>query len=296
MVHMAKRSRPNEPTPVPRLNVPRDDARNAIVGHKAKGEEIRDIPIDTKQSLDEARAKRKAWKAFGTLMLKKQFSTDELATKFDYSSKGHYQMNAPPQVRIDDFRQDMQASIDELQSIVEQLPLIDELTPAPTKIPMASRAATKSVFVVHGHDDAAKLEVARFLEQLDLQPIILHEQPNKGRTIIEKLEGHSNVGYAVVILSPDDFGGKASDPDTASPRARQNVILELGFFCGVLGRANILALRKGDLEIPSDFDGVIYENLDVGGGWKMRLALELKEAGLPIDLNRVPSPPRVEKS
>jgi len=93
----------------------------------------------------------------------------------------------------------------------------------------------------------------------------------------------------VVILSPDDVGGRVTDPQTTKPRARQNVILELGFFCGVLGRASVLALRKGNVEIPSDFDGVVYENLDLGGGWKLRLALELKEAGLPIDLNKAAS-------
>jgi predicted nucleotide-binding protein len=97
-----------------------------------------------------------------------------------------------------------------------------------------------------------KESVARFLEKLDLRPIILHEQPNKGRTVIEKFEAHSDVGFAVVLLTPDDVGGLASSPDKLSRRARQNVILELGYFIGKLGRAKVCALYKEGVEIPSD--------------------------------------------
>src|ERR1035438_6975181 len=70
---------------------------------------------------------------------------------------------------------------------------------------------TKKVFVVHGHDDEAKEKVARFLERLKLEPIILHEQPNEGRTVIEKFEVFADVGFAVVLLTPDDVGALASE-------------------------------------------------------------------------------------
>jgi predicted nucleotide-binding protein len=144
---------------------------------------------------------------------------------------------------------------------------------------------TKDVFLVHGHDDAARETVARFIEKLGFNAIILHEQPNRGRTIIEKFEAHSAVGFAVVLLTPDDVGGSAKTKDT-QPRARQNVILELGFFCGALGRTRVCALHKGGVEIPSDFDGVVYVPLDDGGAWRLKLAREMKAAGLDVDMNK----------
>lgn len=140
------------------------------------------------------------------------------------------------------------------------------------------------IFFVHGHDEGALHEIARFLERLDQQVIVLREQPNQGRTIIEKFEDYSDVGFAVVLLTPDDRGGA----DGAEPRwrARQNVILELGYFLGRLGRKRVCALYRGDVEIPSDYSGVLYVPIDGAGGWRLQLARELKAAGLPVDMNR----------
>ncbi len=123
----------------------------------------------------------------------------------------------------------------------------------------------KKVFLVHGHDDSARESVARFLEKLSLEPIILHEQPNEGKTIIEKVERHAEVAHAVVLLTPDDVGAVTTESENLQLRARQNVILELGYFLGKLGRNRVAALRKGELEKPSDYDGVIYIPLDPGG-------------------------------
>lgn len=114
----------------------------------------------------------------------------------------------------------------------------------------------------------------------------MHEQPNSGRTIIEKLEGHLDVDFAVVLLTPDDVGGLAGDPPRLQNRARQNVVLELGLFIGALGRGRVCALYKGDLELPSDFDGVVYVPMDDAGGWRLLLAREMKQAGMNVDLNR----------
>lgn len=141
---------------------------------------------------------------------------------------------------------------------------------------------SRKVFIVHGHDDGMKEGVARFLGSIGFAPIILHEQPNRGLTIIQKFrEEAKDVGFAVVLLSPDDeiTGGQH--------RARQNVILELGFFLGALGPERVAALKKGDVETPSDFDGVIYTAFDGGGGWKVALSKELQAAGYSIDWNAV---------
>lgn len=142
------------------------------------------------------------------------------------------------------------------------------------------------VFVVHGHDEAPREGVARFLEKLRLTPVILHEQANKGRTIIEKLLDYSDVTFAVVLLTKDDQGGSAAGGSAElRPRARQNVILELGFFVGALGRDRVCLLYEDGVEIPSDYQGVVFLKLDSEGAWRLLLARELKEAGLPIDLN-----------
>lgn len=148
------------------------------------------------------------------------------------------------------------------------------------KLPLSPK-----VFIVHGHDDGALATVARFLERIGLKAVILHEQPNQGRTIIEKVVANSDVGFAVVLLTPDDEG--CVKGGTPEPRARQNVLLELGYFIGRLGRDKVCALKRGALEIPSDFAGVVWETMDSNGGWKQALARELKAAGHSIDWNNV---------
>lgn len=157
--------------------------------------------------------------------------------------------------------------------------------------PVASTSVEPSdfhrVFIVHGHDEGARETVARFIEAVGLSPIILHEQANKGMTIPEKLAAHSNVGFAVVLLTPDDEGRKKGAAKWQA-RPRQNVLLELGYFVGRLGRDRVCALLKGDLEIPSDYVGVAYTPLD-DAGWRQKLAQELDAAGYEIDWNKVMS-------
>ena len=148
------------------------------------------------------------------------------------------------------------------------------------------RTNTNEVFVIHGRDEGTKAMVARFLEQLNLKPVILDEQSNQGLTIIEKFEQHSQVGFAVALLTPDDAGSLQSDGSHLNPRARQNVIFELGFFIGRLGRKGVCALTKGNVEIPSDYAGVVYIPLDDSGAWKFKLVKELQTADFEVDANR----------
>ena len=149
-----------------------------------------------------------------------------------------------------------------------------------------SNSNSRKVFIVHGHDNEAKEGTARFIEKIGLQPIILHEQASSGQTIIEKFETHSgDIGFAIVVLTPDDFGGVAGAPEVAKPRARQNVILELGYFIGKLGRSRVCALHRGGIEFPSDYQGVLYVEFDDAGAWRMKLAQEFIEAKIPIELS-----------
>ncbi|WP_026607760.1 TIR domain-containing protein [Methylocapsa acidiphila] len=151
--------------------------------------------------------------------------------------------------------------------------------------PISAPVHPEKVFVVHGHDGTPKVEVARFIEMLRFEAVILHERPNKGRTLITKFrEEADGVGYAVVLMTPDDVGKAEKTLDLKS-RARQNVVFELGFFVGKLGPERVTALVKGDIEKPSDFDGVVYISLEED--WQKKLGIELQVAGYEIDWNKV---------
>ena len=146
----------------------------------------------------------------------------------------------------------------------------------------------KKIFIVHGHDNGTMNTVARFLQDLELEPVILQEQSNQGLTLIEKLEQNTEVGFAVVLFTPDDIGSAKDDADTPRYRARQNVIFELGYLIRHLGRSRVSVLYKGDkgdIEIPSDYSRVLYTQIDDADGWKGRIIKEMKSAGLDIDAN-----------
>lgn len=143
------------------------------------------------------------------------------------------------------------------------------------------------VFIVHGHDDAIKFDVSNFLRKVGLEPIILHEQANKGQTIIEKIEECSDVGYGIVLYSPCDKGGTAETAlKNMKYRARQNVVFEHGYLIGKLGRNRVCALVEGDIETPSDINGVVYIPYRAGL-WELAVGKELKSAGYDIDLNKL---------
>ena len=145
---------------------------------------------------------------------------------------------------------------------------------------------SKDVFVVHGRNDALKEGVARFLSTLGLNPIILHEKPNAGQTLIEKFETHARTSYAIALFTRDDVGRLNVDGETDRPRARQNVIFELGFFIGRLGRHRACALVEAGVELPSDYGGVVFIPTDAAGHWKFALIRELRAAGYDVDANR----------
>ena len=150
------------------------------------------------------------------------------------------------------------------------------------------RAVSNKVFVVHGRDEGAKQQAARTLEKLGLEPIILHEQPNRGKTIVEKFEDAAeSAGFAVVLLTGDDEGRLRGDGDAPKLRARQNVIFELGYLSAKLGRRRVCALVEDGVETPSDYDGVVYVPLDDNGAWQWRLAKELRAAGYAADANEL---------
>ncbi|HHP5617174.1 TPA: TIR domain-containing protein [Bacillus cereus] len=143
------------------------------------------------------------------------------------------------------------------------------------------------VFIVHGHDDLAKTQASEFVRKLGLTPIILHQQASGGKTIIEKIESYSNVGFGIVLYTPCDLGSKVGEEKHLSPRARQNVVFEHGFLIGKIGRENVAALVKDTVETPNDISGVVYIPMKSEGNWDLQLARELKSSGYDIDLNKL---------
>lgn len=176
-----------------------------------------------------------------------------------------------------------------LDSAISNIELQQELVEnqAKTKNNSMKKPRNKNkVFIVHGHDDGLKNEVARFIERQNISAIILHEQTSRGQTIIEKIETNADVDFAIVLYTPCDVGKAVRETEEKS-RARQNVIFEHGYFVAKLGRSNVVALNKGNVEIPNDLSGVVYTPYDEYGYWKRSIAHELKESGYNIDFSKI---------
>lgn len=252
--------------------------------------------IPALRSLNSNSSEFRIWQRNTRIATSNIFGDDSSNAK-EFASIYYIAMLIPSSERQDTeaYLRGLDSASDTLDSMIVEIdrwwPNDDQVSPRAgvpngNSVPVSNR-----VFVVHGRDEAAKQMAARYLEGLGLEPVILQEQANEGRTIIEKFEDYAGtVGFAVIVGTPDDIGGLANEPDNLQPRMRQNVVFELGYFTHALGRKRVCVLLKGDVERPSDYDGVIYIALDEGEGWKLRLATEMKAAGLPVDMNRLLPP------
>lgn len=287
---MAKKTMPQPPTPDPELQVTREEAAQKIGVRIALGEELFARQVSNMEQLDAAENEYRRWNSYNAEMLKRLFTTHKFEEEYSWWGVMAVSMyDKSPAEKVKEHKNEIREKIHRLESVRDRL----ELVPLAVGVVKPGRTAvardrTNKVFVVHGHDEAARESVARFLERIGIEAVILHEQATGGRTIVEKLEHYADVDFAVVLLTPDDVGGvETSSPDKLQPRARQNVVLELGFFVGKLGRRHVCALYKGSLELPSDYLGVGYVALDEGGGWRLQLAKELRGAGFSVDMNLV---------
>ena len=147
-----------------------------------------------------------------------------------------------------------------------------------------NRTSNNKVFIVHGHDGELKEKVARRLEQQGIEAIILSEQVNRGRTIIEKLEAYSDVNVAIILFTQDDLGVAKEEKGNEKYRARQNVVFEAGYFIGYLGRENIIMIADENVEIPGDLSGMVYTTRD---SWEFEMLKELNAAGMKVNMNKL---------
>lgn len=176
--------------------------------------------------------------------------------------------------------------LSKLETLDENFEEVFSEIKADSPVPHNSKEKAK-IFIVHGHDEELKQTVARFLEHLNLTPIILHEQANAGLTIIEKIEAHTNVSFGIVLYTPCDRGGLNSKDSKLSPRARQNVVFEHGYLTAKLGRHKVAALLKTDVEVVGDNAGVLYITIDGSLDWKYKLVDELIASGISVDKNDI---------
>jgi len=275
----------------PLLNVEPEEASRLIQGRVKMGCEIYKTAGRQKVDLYIMAQRLDKWDKYNRTLLETIFVTTSFAEKYEACvvpikpSRGMSTANLTAALRVW-----LATKSRELESIDGQLELFEKRPQPVLARQDAIRPASNKVFIVHGHDEAIKQSVARFLERLDLDVVILHEQPDKGQTLIEKLESHSSevdIGYAAVLLTPDDLGKLASEKGELSPRARQNVVFELGYFIAKLGRERVRALYCKGVELPSDYQGILYTELDDAGAWKLSLAIEMKAVGFDIDLNKL---------
>ncbi|QBZ98493.1 TIR domain-containing protein [Flavobacterium sangjuense] len=214
------------------------------------------------------------WKQFNIELLKRSFDFADNEYLKEYE-KAEYSVWSD---WVKERKQDIQRQITIFESIIERLPLIptnfdDKIVVTEKKI------STNKIFIVHGHNNEIKQIVARTISKLKLEPIILHEQIEQGKTIIEKFEKNSSdVNFAIILLTADDEG-KAKNETDFKTRARQNVVFEMGYFIGKLGRERVFLLLEDGVDKPGDLDGIVYIPIDKTEGWKLKLVRELKAAG-----------------
>src|SRR5271166_2551424 len=285
---MAKKNmqRPSE-TPTPMLAVPRQDAQAKLRVQIDKGEDLKGRPIGSPDELQATEREFGRWEEFNYDLLRRLFTTIEIANRSRTGIYGRDASRKSLDQAAAELREDIEYHVNNLVSLMERLDVFQEapsVSHASITPGQRQPAATDRVFIVHGHDNEAKLSVARFVEKLGLKAIILHEQSSQGKTIIEKFESHADAGYTIILLTPDDEGRSKSSHDLKD-RARQNVVFEHGYFIGRFGRRHVCALVKGNIEIPSDLQGVIYVTMDDREGWHLQLAREMKAAGMQVDLN-----------
>ena len=257
---------------------------NKIELLKGLKEDIQLLKYEDVNELD--RLKRKSDMLIRNIFGQKSFYLSDFNNISFCSLYGHEVPNGEEWAR--NWETDKASVINLIETMVDDINMFPEGSKELISIQDELKVDKNKVFIVHGHDDGAKETVARFVDKLGFKAVILHEQVDSGDTIIEKLEKHTDVGFAIVLYTECDIGGvKSSNIEDLTPRARQNVIFEHGLLIGKIGRANVVALVKGHVEIPNDISGVVYKSMDTDGAWKYSIAKEMKSSGYDVDMNKI---------
>ncbi len=287
---MAKRMEKN--TSQTTLIILKEEFKSLLIKQISIGKELYHTKIQTEPQLKESEKKFNMWDDFNSEILKSSFNneTNEYRRTYDNADSfigvGDVMFGADihhPEHRLKTLHERLEAKTIELESLLSRTDLLrSEIVDESKESIHFDELSDITVFIIHGHDEELKRSVQLFLQRGDLNDIVLHEQPSKNRTIIEKLtEEGEMAGYAIALLSPDDI------LKDGTFRARQNVILEIGYFIGKLGRERVKLLIRGEVEIPSDLHGILYEHYDEDGAWRIKLAKDMQAIGLKINMDKI---------
>lgn len=285
---------PAPPKGEPELLVPRSQVDQELASRIIEGQGLLEkvavlqeqerVRWSIRKEFEALRDEYYTWNDYNEQLLRSRFSTTKLADL--YRSLGAVGGDGSERQRLTWLERDINRQLRKLDSVQRQLNLYNPPAISASQDGAVSRRIGDKIFIVHGHDGDTKLQVTEFVERVTGErPVILHEQADSGRTIIEKFEEHaSDAGFAIILLTADDLG-KAKGAAQLNPRARQNVVLEFGYFMAKLGRSRVVALYEAGVELPSDVTGVLYKSL--AGNWHTELARELKAADIEIDFSRI---------
>lgn len=276
------------------LVIVRESFKSKLIEQISQGRQQLSANIQTEEQLKQKEKEYGIWDDYNNEFLKNSFNNPDNEYKHGYKNSGlmigvsDVMMGASiydPNHRLKTLKQRIEAKTTSLESLLSKADLILSEVETASIIERKKIKETimePTIFIIHGHDEEMKRSVQLFLNRAKLKDIVLHEQPDKNRTIIEKLiEEGETASYVIALLSPDDT------QNDGTHRARQNVILEIGYFIGKLGREKVRILRKGDTVIPSDLQGILYENYDKDGAWRIKLTKEMKSVGIPIDMEKI---------
>lgn len=273
------------------LSRPAADVRRDLDQARRRGQELLDGAPSEPTKLRSFRADYLAWESKTSAILEASFKVSGFLTtspKDEFNGTAIALLDLKisattiPLERVPEVLSDIQEKLRVLASVDERLEVYEPASAGSSPAPPSSNAP---IFLVHGRNLERREIVRRFLETVtDRDVIVLAEQPNRGQDILGKLLSNAQqAGFAVVLLTADDLGGL--DGEEGRPRARQNVVFELGLFIGLLGRHRVAALNDPTVELPTDFSGVAYIPVD-GESWQLELARELKAAGIVVSLDR----------
>lgn len=313
---MAKKRMEEPVYPVVPLVIPKDKFIELLTTQIGRGKELQDInvpiatfndpymgyerrPVDSMEydeaAQNEFLAKYDRWHERNKEIYRSSFASP-------YSIYFHdYETCAGNHIFIDDIikvsKEDIGRFMNQMQTDIERLDLIKCDVQEVAVAAIEPKKLSQEIFIVHGHNEEMKQTVARVVSQLGLTPIILHEQANGGRTIIEKFESNAEaINFAIILLSADDLAASVRDLNGVMDeevrqhlelRARQNVVFEMGYFAGKLGRANVFFLLQDGVTKPGDLDGIVYTAYDVSRAWRFELVKELKNAGYKVSADQI---------
>jgi predicted nucleotide-binding protein len=291
---MAKKVKPVTVGQTPtELTTAKEEFNKVLDERIAIGDEIFARQVTTQEAFKKNREDFSNWNDYNSEYLKHAFNKEYNEYKKRYDDAGSFSFGfiggrTSPAEELRAFKDKVNYKLDNLKKLRAKTDLlkstIQEKYASAEKVPALDKS---QVFIVHGHDEAAKTKTARFIEKLGLKPIILHEQASGSKTVIEKIEAYSNAGFGIVLYTACDVGAKAEENPKYRSRARQNVVFEHGFLIGKIGRENVCALVKDEIETPNDISGVVYVKMDDEDAWHLKIARELRNSGYEIDMNKL---------